>query len=120
MRVVNGVERELLRSEWENWLADETYRCEQVGAMLLPRGGGGGKVVGGEAEEDGGEGASDEPGVMQKVLAGGGGGSGAEDGVKRREALRRWHAEYCGSCEADRRALLEKRREVASSSSLFV
>ncbi|CAK7240626.1 MAG: SNF1-interacting protein [Sporothrix thermara] len=37
MRVVNSVEREMVQSEWENWLADETQRCDQVGAMLADR-----------------------------------------------------------------------------------
>ncbi|SPO02761.1 related to Snf1p protein kinase interacting protein (SIP3 protein) [Cephalotrichum gorgonifer] len=34
MRVVNGVEREVVKSEWENWLVDENARCEEVGAVL--------------------------------------------------------------------------------------
>ncbi|CAK7233876.1 SNF1-interacting protein [Sporothrix curviconia] len=38
MRVVNNVEREMVQSEWENWLADETQRCDQVGTMLAERG----------------------------------------------------------------------------------
>ncbi|KAI9873977.1 MAG: SNF1-interacting protein, partial [Pleopsidium flavum] len=29
MRVVNSVEQEMLRAEWENWLLDETNRCKQ-------------------------------------------------------------------------------------------
>ncbi|KAJ8122138.1 hypothetical protein ONZ43_g1590 [Nemania bipapillata] len=34
MRLVNSVEAEMLRSEWENWLMDENLRCEQVGTAL--------------------------------------------------------------------------------------
>ncbi|KXX79066.1 Protein SIP3 [Madurella mycetomatis] len=103
MRVVNGIELEMMQSEWENWLADETYRCAQVRGMLS------------RGEGDGEEGAAwDEAGV-QKVLAGGAGRGG--DGGKRREALKKWHAEYCGSCEADRKALVERR---GLSSSAFV
>lgn len=34
MRVVNGVEREIVRSEWENFLADENARCEEMRGVL--------------------------------------------------------------------------------------
>lgn len=34
MRVVNGVEREVVRSEWENFLEDENARCEEVRGVL--------------------------------------------------------------------------------------
>lgn len=104
MRVVNGIELEMMQSEWENWLADETYRCEQVRGMLSRGGGDGEEAV-----------VWDEAGV-QKVLAGGAG-RGGDHGGKRREALKKWHAEYCGSCEADRKALVERR---GLSSSAFV
>jgi len=34
MRVVNKIEREIMQAEWENWLVDESQRCEQAGQML--------------------------------------------------------------------------------------
>ncbi|KAM7209235.1 hypothetical protein V8F20_000573 [Naviculisporaceae sp. PSN 640] len=39
MRVVNGIEREMMQSEWENWLLDENARCEQARSRLLMLGG---------------------------------------------------------------------------------
>ena len=34
MRVVNSIEKELLRGEWERWLADENAQCQQLGVVL--------------------------------------------------------------------------------------
>ena len=34
MRVVNNVETELLRGEWERWLAEENSQCKQLGILL--------------------------------------------------------------------------------------
>src|SRR5271154_7385946 len=34
MRVVNNVEREILKAEWENWLLDENTRSKQVQMMI--------------------------------------------------------------------------------------
>jgi hypothetical protein len=34
LRVVNSIEREVLQSEWERWLGQETARCQQVAALL--------------------------------------------------------------------------------------
>ncbi|KAG8534130.1 uncharacterized protein KY384_000974 [Bacidia gigantensis] len=34
MRVVNSIERELIRGEWERWLVEETTRCRQLGTLL--------------------------------------------------------------------------------------
>lgn len=86
MRVVNGIEREMMQSEWENWLADENGRCEQVKGMLE-------------------EGVQEGGGGQQKVLGGDG---------KRREALRGWYEEYCGSCERDWGVMVKERRLMAS------
>lgn len=43
MRVVNGVEREVVRSEWENFLEDENARCEEMRAVLDREGDKGGE-----------------------------------------------------------------------------
>lgn len=34
MRVVNSIEREILRAEWENWLIGENVKCKHLGAVL--------------------------------------------------------------------------------------
>ncbi|KAF2269067.1 transcription factor SipA3 [Lojkania enalia] len=34
LRVVNRIEKEVLEAEYENWLFDETQKCERVGNML--------------------------------------------------------------------------------------
>ncbi|KAK4190458.1 hypothetical protein QBC35DRAFT_428616 [Podospora australis] len=95
MRVVNGIELEMVQSEWENWLADETMRCERVKRMLLhdnnnSTGTGKQQVTDKDREEA-------RKGLDESSSEGG--------GQTRRDVLRKWHAEYCGSCEADRRAL---------------
>ncbi|KAK0646426.1 hypothetical protein B0T16DRAFT_329812 [Cercophora newfieldiana] len=94
MRVVNGIEREMLQSEWENWLADENGRCEQVRGLVLE---------GGNAQ---GPGRGD---AAQKVLGGG----DERRKAMGKEALRKWYEEYCGSCEADQTALLKERKSLA-------
>ncbi|KAK4650361.1 SNF1-interacting protein [Podospora pseudocomata] len=84
MRVVNGIELEMVQSEWENWLEDENQRCERVAKLLTHNAP---KQLSQEEKEE-----------AQKVLGGG--------DARRKEALAKWHAEYCGSCEADHRALM--------------
>ncbi|KAA6407913.1 MAG: hypothetical protein FRX48_08264 [Lasallia pustulata] len=34
MRVVNRIEQEVRRAEWENWVLDETSKCSQIEAMM--------------------------------------------------------------------------------------
>lgn len=34
LRVVNRIEKEVLEAEYENWLLDETQKCERVGVLL--------------------------------------------------------------------------------------
>lgn len=100
MRIVNGVEREVIQSEWENWLADENMHCENVGAMLR------------QAGEKGRDGADEAPRKkqqqqqLQSVLHGR---VGQEAGL---EVLRQWHSEYCGSCRADKQALMAQRNSL--------
>jgi len=92
MRVVNSVEREMLRAEWENWLLDENNRCRQVGRMLQVR------------DRDGDSyqtiGHSASPGTS-------GGADGAQqamdgDGRTRLDEVREWYEGYCGSCRRER------------------
>ncbi|KAI0013678.1 PH domain-containing protein [Xylariaceae sp. FL0662B] len=102
MRVVNSVEREMLHSEWENWLFDENHRCEQVEAILAAAAAAAGDSKGNSAVK--GEAA-------QKVLE-----AGQKD-ESRLASLRTWHREYCGSCRADREALLRERESLSLASS---
>ena len=106
MRVVNGIEMEMLQSEWENWLMDENARCEQARDMLLNMGGEAGK----------GEELPPVDGVQQENNGGGQKVMSSDDDQERqqqstrREALQKWYGEYCGSCEADQRALFAGRK----------
>ncbi|KAI8634533.1 hypothetical protein F5Y19DRAFT_461275 [Xylariaceae sp. FL1651] len=86
MRLVNSVETEMLRSEWENWLIDENTRCDQVGAMLQESSESGGLKAGPTKDQ-----------VAQRVL-GGKGGEDAKKQAEKKESLQRWYEEYCGSC----------------------
>ncbi|CAJ2509882.1 Uu.00g057820.m01.CDS01 [Anthostomella pinea] len=103
MRMVNSVETEMLHSEWENWLLDENGRCEQVGAALRAWNSTSTTSSDASAPVLKGE-------VAQKLL--GEKGDGRKDEVKR-ENLRRWHVEYCGSCGADHEALMREREEAS-------
>ncbi|KAK3313485.1 hypothetical protein B0H66DRAFT_503003 [Apodospora peruviana] len=92
MRVVNGIEREVMQSEWENWLSDENARCEQARSMLL-------MLSPGQDDDQGQD-------TLQKPLGSRGDGEEEREEQEKKEALRTWYKEYCGSCEADRRELL--------------
>lgn len=112
MRVVNGIELEMVQSEWENWLADETQRCERVKTMLLRSDN---NSTSGKQQF-----TKEEKEEAQKVFGGvdGDGVENKETGKTRRDVLMKWHAEYCGSCEADRRALQIRGQPLAAGSSL--
>jgi hypothetical protein len=98
MRVVNKIEKEMIQSEWENWLADENLRCEQIKMMLSEKAS-----------------SSSASGKATPSVAGVGG-----DGQKvmrpidekRVEALTQWHAEYCGSCKLEKDMALAKRMKM--------
>lgn len=98
MRVVNKIEKEMIQSEWENWLADENLRCEQIKMMLSEKASsssGSGKATT-SAAAVGGDGQK----VMRPI------------DEKRVEALTRWHAEYCGSCKLEKDMALAKRMKM--------
>ncbi|PNY24799.1 PH domain-containing protein [Tolypocladium capitatum] len=82
MRVVNSIEREMLQSEWENWLINEKSLCDDLDSLLQA---GGGK--GADRGQPRGESRT------QKVL-----GSMEKDG---KTALEEWRDSYCGSCRED-------------------
>lgn len=97
MRVVNSIEKEMIQSEWENWLADENLRCEQVKMMLVEKGSG----------KEAAAAASSTDGGAQRVMR--------PIDEKRVEALREWHAEYCGSCRLEKDRLLETRMKMVGA-----
>lgn len=114
MRVVNSIEQEMIQSEWENWLADENQRCEQVKMMLSDKAGSNstnnktstaGSSSSTSAKAAGtpdADGSSSQQKVMRPV------------DEKRVEALRQWHAEYCRSCRVEKDRLLEARTKMVT------
>ncbi|KAF8477230.1 hypothetical protein BDZ91DRAFT_708883 [Kalaharituber pfeilii] len=77
LRLVNRMERDIIQSEWENWLIDEDMKCRKASIMLRRK---------------------------RDVVAGIE--SGEEDGPEEIvEDVARWMMEYCGSCENERREL---------------
>jgi hypothetical protein len=84
MRIVNSIEREVVQSEWENWLADENLRCDQLKI-----------VIDGKLDKS-------KRGTAQKILA-------QDDGDGRKAVLRQWYDEYCGSCRTDQQAVMVER-----------
>ncbi|KAJ3579563.1 hypothetical protein NPX13_g996 [Xylaria arbuscula] len=112
MRLVNSVETEMLRSEWENWLMDESSRCEQVGMALQeasspssssPLSTGGSKPDSVRAQ------------VAQKILSNEADNNNSKDGSKK-DDLHQWYEEYCGSCRMDHDALLRQREGMSMAS----
>ena len=45
LRVVNRIEKEVVEAEYENWLLDETHKCDRVGAIIEGNGKGKEKAV---------------------------------------------------------------------------
>ncbi|KAI9740703.1 MAG: SNF1-interacting protein [Claussenomyces sp. TS43310] len=91
MRVVNGVEQEMIRAEWENWLLDENTRCKQVEMML----------------------AENEPSVATTRTAKDAEGQEVLEAKQRgrqskMDDLRKWQEEYCGSCRREQEKLFDK------------
>lgn len=97
MRVVNNVEREMMKAEWENWLLDENTRCKQVQLMLQEHSR--------ELTQKGRTKGKDKD-SGQQVL-------GDDQKEKRWDSLRVWSEDYCGSCKREQDALLERKSHVA-------
>ncbi|KAK7989470.1 hypothetical protein PG989_009785 [Apiospora arundinis] len=101
MRMVNSVEREMIQSEWENWLIDENSRCDQVRLALekpdTPDSSSASRSKKGKDKTS-----------SQKVLQ-------DQGDSKKREALKLWHEEYCGSCKQDQDSLLTEREGLRMS-----
>lgn len=91
LRLINSVERELVQTEYENWVLDESKKCAQIGPLLAAA------AAGEERRKVNGTTAVGE---LNLNLPG-------------KEALRvsgGWYEEYCGSCYGEKAALLRGRR----------
>lgn len=99
MRVVNNIEKEMIQSEWENWLADENLRCEQVKMMLTDKSSNSNSST--TTSSSKGATITNTSDGQQKVMR--------PVDEKRIEGLKDWHAEYCGSCRSEKNKLLETR-----------
>ncbi|KAK8933174.1 putative PH domain-containing protein [Metarhizium anisopliae] len=86
MRVVNSIEREMLQSEWENWLINEKSLCDDLDLVLV---------------EDGKDELAKGSSQNQKMM-------GSLTG-SRKKALQQWRDDYCGSCRRDFESVIKER-----------
>jgi hypothetical protein len=96
LRVVNSVEREMMRAEWENWLLDENTRCKQAQVMLREN-----RANASPIKKIKGAGS-------QKIME-------AKERERRDklEGLREWQEEYCGSCKMEQEMLSKRRKHLS-------
>jgi hypothetical protein len=90
MRVVNSVEREMMRAEWENWLLDENTRCKQLQMILR--------------ENRTSMSPSKRVAASSSRIS-----MDAEEKERKLQAFRRWQEGYCGSCRKEQDLLLQGR-----------
>lgn len=95
MRVVNNVEREMLKAEWENWLLDENTKCKQVQMLLQENKG----SISPNRREKGAD--------SQQVLE-----AKERERNGRMDNLRKWQESYCSSCKLEQDRMLEARQHV--------
>ncbi|KAK7425363.1 SNF1-interacting protein [Neonectria magnoliae] len=91
MRVVNSVEREMLQSEWENWLIDEKSLCDDLDVVLRSQS---------DKKKD--DNKKKRGGSPQKVME-------AMSSERRRE-LEEWRDSHCGSCRIDHQIVMRERK----------
>ena len=84
IRVVNSIEREMVKAEWENWLVEENARCELLGRLL---------------EKNDTEVLREKSEVVQKVVG--------KPEEREMGKVRQWHERYCGSCREEVRSVME-------------
>ncbi|KAM0665244.1 hypothetical protein ACQRIU_005505 [Beauveria bassiana] len=90
MRVVNSIEREMMQSEWENWLMNENSLCDELGHMLsIKEEQGEYKAIFGKSP------------LRQKAL------KPIPD--QHIEELKQWQESHCSSCRADYKIVLKSR-----------
>jgi hypothetical protein len=90
MRVVNNVEREMMRAEWENWLLDENARCKQAQVLLR------------ESRANSSPNKKTKGTDAQKILE-----AKERERKDKLDVLRAWQEEYCGSCKLEQELLLK-------------
>ncbi|KAH6681625.1 hypothetical protein B0J14DRAFT_469321 [Halenospora varia] len=95
IRVVNKIETEMMKAEWENWLLDETTRCKQVQTMLQANQAGSSTSKKGKTTK------------AQQVME-----AKARERHGNMEELRRWHGEYCSSCKLEQDMLQKGRKHL--------
>lgn len=80
LRVVNSIEREVVRAEWERWVQQESRRCRMIDTVLKDRGS-----------------RSDKESVdeIKHRLSG------------REEDIEDWYKDYCLSCEQERKKMAD-------------
>jgi hypothetical protein len=96
MRVVNSVEREMLKAEWENWLLDENTRCKQAEMILK-------KNRGNIPPSRRFKGVD-----SQQVLE-----AKEQDKIDKLDSFKNWQEEYCGSCKVEQERLLDGQKHIA-------
>lgn len=90
MRVVNSVEREMMQSEWETWLANENSLCDELS-----------HVLGMKEEQTEYKAAFDKSTVGQKAWE-----PIPDHHV---EELKLWQKSHCSSCRADYKSVMQHR-----------
>ena len=93
MRVVNNIEREMMKAEWENWLLDENVRCKQVQTMLREN-----RTSTAPNKKAKGADFQQVLDLKEKETSG------------KMDEMRKWHEEYCTSCKLEQ-DMLEKGRK---------
>jgi hypothetical protein len=76
LRIVNSIEKEVIQTEWERWLREETRRCRQVEVLLH-----GGAAQGDDAK-------------AERVFA------------EHADNVKKWYEEYCSSCRKEQELVI--------------
>lgn len=92
MRMVNSIEREMLQSEWDNWLVNEKSLCDNLDSVL-----------GSEGHET----RTSADDAAKKVMR--------SMSSERREVLKGWRDKHCGSCKHDYAAMMLERKRTSPS-----
>lgn len=89
MRVVNSMEREMIHSEWENWLINEKSLCDDLALMLQKN-----DLSGASKEKIGGR---ETRKIMESMTS------------DQKKALQAWRDDHCGSCRSDHESMIRAR-----------
>jgi hypothetical protein len=86
LRVVNSIEKEVIQTEWERWLREETRRCRQVEVLL------GGESTQGDDSQAG------RLAQAERVFA------------EHADNVKQWYEEYCPSCRLEQEKVTANNR----------